>query len=304
MIFANLVHLSYNMWADWDDPALKGTFNPAKPYLRFDEPLWVELLAAMKKAGLNMVVIDVGDGVAFASHPEIAVKGAWSRDKLRAELARCRDMGLEPIPKLNFSTCHDQWLGPYARMVSSPKYYQVCADVIAETIDLFDKPRLFHLGMDEETEPHQRTYEYAVIRQHGLWWRDFEFLLKQVEAKGSRGWIWSDYLWDHPDLFWERMPKKVLQSNWYYGRNFGGDAPRAVSAYRELEDHAFDQVPTLSNWESTDNIHGTVEFCRKHIKPERLKGFLLASWWPTLPEKREAHMTAIEHFGKAIATLG
>lgn len=303
MIYGNLIHLSYNMWCDWDNPVHQGKHIVAKPYLRFDEPLWNELLGAMKQGGLNMVVIDVGDAVQFESHPEIALKDAWPREKLRDELKKCRDMGLEPIPKLNFSTCHDEWLGPYARMVSSAKYYDVCRDLIEETIDLFDKPRLFHLGMDEETEEHQRLYEHAVIRQHALWWRDLEFFVDAVQKKGSRAWVWSDYVWDHPERFWERMPKQVLQSNWYYGDAFGDDV-KAVRAYRELEDHAYDQVPTLSNWSNDRNIAGTVEYCRRHIKPERLKGFLLAPWHPTLPDKRDAHLSAIAQFAKAIAAPG
>jgi hypothetical protein len=107
-------------------------------------------------------------------------------------------MGLEPIPKLNFSTCHDYWLGPYARMVSTPKYYEVCQNLIAEVIDLFDKPRYFHLGMDEEEQKHQRWFEHVVLRQYGLWWREFEFFVKQVEK--GQGLIWSDYVWEHRPL--------------------------------------------------------------------------------------------------------
>ena len=120
MIYANLLHLSYNMWGDWDRPGA-GKFWAAKPYLRFDEKTWNDLLTEMQKRGFNMVVIDIGDGIEYASHPEISVKNAWSHDKLRSELKKCRDMGLEPIPKLNFSTCHDQWMGKYSRMVSTPE---------------------------------------------------------------------------------------------------------------------------------------------------------------------------------------
>ena len=80
---------------------------------------------------------------------------------MRDEVVRLREMGLEPIPKLNFSTCHDAWLGPYARMVSTPQYYQVVKDLIAETIEMFGNPRLFHLGMDEEALVHQRQFEYV-----------------------------------------------------------------------------------------------------------------------------------------------
>jgi hypothetical protein len=55
-------------------------------------------------AGINMVVIDLGDGVEYESHPEIAVKNAWKPEKLRNELVRMRKLGIEPIPKLNFAT--------------------------------------------------------------------------------------------------------------------------------------------------------------------------------------------------------
>jgi hypothetical protein len=291
------------MWCDWDNPALTSQpYNPIKPYLRFDDNVWNDLLAAMTKGGFNMVVIDLGDGVQYQSHPEIAVENAWSRSRLSAELKKLRGLGLEPIPKLNFSTCHDQWLGPYARMVSTPKYYDVCRDLIAEVIDLFDKPRFFHLGMDEEDAKHQRTFEHVVVRQHNLWWHDFRRFYEQVEAAGVRPWIWSDYVWEHPELFWERMPKSILQSNWYYGEKFSTEI-LAVRTYKELEDHRYDQVPTLSNWTTPANIHGTFEFCRKNIPPERLKGFLIAPWRPTLPETRQRHMEAIEHTAQEIAKL-
>jgi hypothetical protein len=303
MIYANLLHLSYNMWSDWQNPAVKSPYYGAQPYLRFDDALWNDLLAAMAKGKMNMVVLDLGDGVKYESHPEIAVEGAWSTKRLRDEVKKMRDMGLEPIPKLNFSTCHDQWLGPYARMVSTPKYYEVCKNLIAEVMDLFDKPRLFHLGMDEEEQKHQRWFEYVVLRQYDLWWRDFRFFVEQVESKGSHAWIWSDYVWEHPELFFERMPRSILQSNWYYGAEFGPTV-KEVKAYLDLEDHRYDQAPTLSNWETPANIWGTMDYCRQHIKPERLKGFFLAPWRPTLPETREVHLAAISHFADAIAKFG
>src|SRR5207248_9916350 len=92
MIFANLLHLSYNMWGDWDRPGA-GKYWAAKPYLRFDESLWNELLELMHKHKMNMVVIDLGDGIEYQSHPEIAVKNAWPRDKLKGELTKLPQKG-------------------------------------------------------------------------------------------------------------------------------------------------------------------------------------------------------------------
>ena len=298
MIWANLLHLSYNMWCDWENPEKFSGYNNYRPQLRFDDAFWDELLARSAGAGVNMIVIDLGDGVRYASHPEIAVENAWSTDRLRRELAKCRRMGLEPIPKLNFSTCHDAWLGPYARMVSTPAYYQVCRDLIQEVIALFDGPRFFHLGMDEENAGLQRRYEYTVIRQYDLWWRDLTFLCDAVESKGSRPWIWSDYVWEHPDEFYARMPKSILQSNWHYKMDWSADAPR-VKDFIAMDRAGYDQVPTVSNWYDPEAIDRGIEFCRRHIAAERLKGFLLTPWRPTLPETRAKHVEALERFAAA-----
>jgi hypothetical protein len=300
LIWGNLVHLSFNMWVDRQTDWLE--YVCAEPNLRFDQTLWDDLLQRMAGAGMNMVVLDLGDAVRYDSHPEIAVQGAWSRDKLREEIARARALGLEVIPKLNFSACHDTWLGQYSRMLSTDIYYGVCKDLIAEVIELFDRPRFFHLGMDEELYKHQEHYAYVVIRQFDLWWHDLYFLLDQVERGGARPWIWSDYLWDHPQWFWKKMPKTVLQSNWYYGAQFD-DGVVGAKAYKDLEAHGYDQVPTGSNWSSDANFERTVDWCRQHVAPERLLGFLQTSWKPTLEERRDKHEQAIDQVGQAIKSV-
>jgi len=286
------------MWADREADDIPEYYS-AKPYLRLDINLWNDILKKMADVGMNMVVIDLGDAVKYESHPEIAVRDAWTVKRLRDELSRIREMGLEPIPKLNFSACHDTWLGPYSRCVSTDTYYEVCRDLISEVIEIFDKPRFFHLGMDEETPQHQRHHRYVVVRQYDLWWHDLYFLFEQVEKGGSRPWIWSDYLWHHPEEFFSKMPKTVLQSNWYYGPKFSKRI-KYVKAYLDLEEHGYDQIPTGSNWAVPENFQKTVIYCRRHISPNRLLGFLQTSWKPTLEEYRQQHMEAIELVGEAI----
>ena len=128
MVWGNLLHLSCSMWGDWDHPAkYTGGCWGAKPYRRFDEEAWNTILTRMVTAGMNRVVIDLGDAVQYESHPEIAVEGAWSITKLRAKRENLRAMGLEPIPKLNLSTTHDVRLGEVARCVST-------IDVVAEAM--------------------------------------------------------------------------------------------------------------------------------------------------------------------------
>jgi len=304
LIWAYLAHLSFNMWSDRPWPGQGSEHLNAAPHLRFEMSLWEDMLAKMVEAGLNMVVMDLGDGVAYESHPEIAVRRAWSVKRLGRELDRLRRLGLEPIPKLNFSTAHDLWLGPYSRCVSTDVYYRVCRELIAEVIDLFDRPRFFHLGMDEETFQHQRNYEYVVLRQHDLWWRDLYFLLEKVEKGGARPWVWSDYVWHHPEVFYEKMPGSVLQSNWYYYESFSRDQRKneravRVRTYLELDARGYDQVPAGSNYVDPENLHKTAVFCRRHIAPQRLLGFLQTVWKPTLEVCRQRHLEAIEQAGRA-----
>jgi hypothetical protein len=288
-IWACLLHLSANMW------------KKHLPDLQLSEPLWNDALEKMVDSGLNMVVIDLGDAVKYESHPEIAVNNAWSTKRLRDEIAKIRKMGLEPIPKLNFSTCHDSWLGVYDRMVSTEKYYEVCRDLIAEVIELFDKPRLFHLGMDEENEAVQKDYDLIVIRQNQLYWGDLYFLLGEVEKGGSRPWVWQDYVRYHPEIFAKMMPKSVLQSNWYNGNNFNEETNKEVKAYQTLEALGYDQVPGGSNYyKGTEkNILNNVQFCNKYISDQRLLGFIQSPWRYPVEENRENILKSIELAGEA-----
>ncbi|WP_325529312.1 hypothetical protein [Chitinophaga sp.] len=295
-IWACLLHLSFNMWEEYISPRFPD--RGYRPDFRVNEPLWRDALEKMAAAGLNMVVIDLGDAVKYESHPEIAVHGAWSVKRLREELQYIRRLGLEPIPKLNFSTGHDTWMGEYARMVSTEKYYSVCKDLIREVISIFDKPRFFHLGMDEETAKHQSTYNYIVVRQNDLWWHDFFFLAEQVEKGGVRPWIWSDYVWQHPEEFFNRMPKSVLQSNWYYKSAFD-ETQTYVKAYIDLEAHGYDQVPCASNFNDDQSMQGTVQFCSKRIANQRLYGFLQTVWKSTTEANREPILKGIALVGEA-----
>jgi hypothetical protein len=153
--------------------------------------------------------------------------------------------------------------------------------------------------MDEETASHQKKQKYAVIRQHELWWHDLYLYIDAVEGKGSRPWVWSDYAWHHPDLFFKNMPRSVLQSNWYYGTDFGPDSPR-VKFYDELDKRGYDQVPTGSNHSNPENFGLTVEYCKGRIDPGRLYGFLTAPWRPTLAPCLGRHKEAIGQVAEAI----
>ena len=311
-IWAYLVHFGVNSWKDipleTQDPSLpeKWLTRCCADHVRFDEPSWRRISAALAKAGCNLLIIDLAEIVRYPSHPELAVKGSWSVEKLRAELARLRGMGFEVIPKMNFSACHDSWLKEYGRMLSTEKYYSVCEDLIRDAAEIFDRPQFFHLGYDEETAGHQRNHLLSICRQGDLWWHDFLWFVKVTERAGCRPWIWSDYIWNHKDEFLNRMPKSVLQSNWYYSESFetkdrNGKERTYVAAYEWLDKAGFDQVPTGSNFTCDTNFAGTVRFCDAHCRKDLVKGYMMAPWTRTFAIHEQKSMEAVAQMASVIS---
>jgi hypothetical protein len=280
-------------------------FIGAADHVRFDEKTWRSLTARMVAVGMNMVVIDLGEAIQYPSHPELWVESSWEIGRFRKELARLRAMGLEPIPKLNFSATHDAWLKEYSRMLSTPEYYRVCADLVCDVCEIFDHPHLMHLGYDEESYTHQKDFRFCAMRQGELWWHDFLFIAREVERRGTRPWIWSDYVWQHREEFFNRMPKSVMQSNWHYDGEFdfskiSKSRAARIRIYEDFDKAGFDQIPTGSNWACDTNFASTVKYCRRVCSPERLKGFLMTTWLFTLPQWEKKNLEAIDQVGAVI----
>lgn len=297
-IKAFLMHLGGNMWCEWLPENI--AYDPESKYkpnlkLRTKDELWRKVIDHVIKRGMNMVVIDLGEGVQYPSHPELALEGTWPVQKLKDEIKRLRDHGVEAIPKLNFSATHDGWLKDYHRMLTLPKYYEVVKDLIRDVVDIFDGPRFFHLGYDEETTGYAKGRNYFVMRSGEMWWHDFLFTVDCVQKAGARPWVWSDYGWHHKEYF-TRCPKSVVQSDWYYDEanaDFSLDPKKNSHWFRlneilELEAAGFDQIPCGTNWVgwkrkadgvgADDVIGKLVKFSRKHVAKERLLGFMMAPW--------------------------
>lgn len=95
-----MLHLSFNFEGgirDWG--GLRNEFEPAKP-------TWDAAIDEMVEQGMNMILMNLDDSVLWDSHPEIAVKNAWTPERLRLELDKIRKKGIEPIPVLNFAATH------------------------------------------------------------------------------------------------------------------------------------------------------------------------------------------------------
>ena len=281
-----MVHLGTNLW--FEEGNTKGQSenklwkSPASPDIRFDRTVWEEYLSNIKKNGVNTIILDVAEALQYKSHPEISCNGAWTHEEMKAEIDRLHDMGISVIPKLNFSTCHDAWLGDYSKMVSTPIYYNVCKDLIDEVCELF-KPKYLHIGFDEEVYENQMNYDFVVIRQNDLWWHDLNFFNDCVRANGARTMMWSDYARHKPQEFVEKCPKDIVQCVWYYFNEFGkeGLAPENEIRVRPidiLESAGFDQLPTGSIEYYKENFELLVKYSKDSISDDHLLGFMQTTW--------------------------
>lgn len=284
----------------------------AKDRVHFDEPFWLELSAKLRSSGCNCILFDVGEALAYPSHPELEVKGSWSPDKLKAEIDRLRGMGFEVFPKLNFSTSHDAWLGPYERMVSTRKYYEVCADVIRDTMEVFAPVKNFHIGFDEEDLPvFHGNDSMLVMRQGDLWWHDLNWLVREIEKYGARTWAWSDYLRRHKidqfkSEFCRKMPKTVVQDPWMYWTKMAKmDTEPYIQAYLRLAEAGYDIAPCGSNcYGVTENFPDMSEYCKEKIPAAQFKGMIMAPWIRTIEPYRRIHWQAADLMAEARRRTG
>lgn len=307
-----LVHLSRDMWI--------GKQNDQPLCASFDEDMWNEIIDNAQASGMNAIVLDIGNGICFKSHPEIAKDGAYSVEWMRAEVKKCREKGIALIPKLNFSTSHDVWLGDYAHMVSSSIYYKVTRDLIEEVADIFDHPEYIHLGMDEEDNKHQAGHEYVVYRQGKHYMKDLRHLVDCVKSVGATPWIWSCPLFDMTELFIEEFqPDELVLSPWYYNA-FRPEhwtpvesRPEYVAYYNEgdyakmnirfveedpflvnfrakalpLMEKGYRYIPCASVYNRCDwNTVDLMEYFRDNGIDRQTLGYVTAPWVATLPNEQ------------------
>lgn len=321
-IWAVLMYLSDSQWS------------PKKESLKFDDNFWDEFLEKCRETGINMVVLDVGDGVNYKSHPEIAMKDGWSKERVHSEVEKCKKLGIELVPKLNFSSGHSYWMGDYRRMTSTKPYYDFCSDVIKEVYEIFNGPRFIHLGLDEECYITSRVTDYVLYRQGQLLIDDIKFLVNETNKTGALAWMWHDPVTEAVEEFTEAIgPDKVIISPWWYwaytnerpyklitdwenmyanrGITCEQDVPIRVNFLKNilpLMEKGYRYIPTPSN---CFNVEGNTEETIAYFKngsptDEQILGFMTAPWRHTLPEYREAIYESLEllkaarekHYGK------
>ena len=310
MIWGYLIHLCQTMWSMGDPESCSNYGRTESETDKSCQQLTVqwdkffETMDFLPSQGINTLVFDLGNAVRFERHPELAMKGSLSKDEMKKLIDRCRALGMEPIPKLNFSAGHDPWLRKYSMAVGTEEYYSVCLDCIDETAELFGYPSLFHLGLDEENPGNQGGYGVQITRAPHIWWRDANRLFDRCEHHNIRPWVWSDIYWDFPEDFKKNMPKSVLQAPWYYAppRDFdknGIPANAGFRTYFELARMGYDIVPTCSTWHNETNTDYTFRLVRDMLPREHTLGVMTAPWDYCVDENNYLCLQDAVRFGTA-----
>ena len=171
----------------------------------FDREVWNNIVDKCARRGYTGILLDVGNGIKFKSHPEIADKAAWSVEETKAEVKRLKELGIKLMPKLNFSAAHDYWLGEYRRHRSTPEYYKVCKDLIEEVYEIFDSPEYFHLGLDEEF-PDMANSSNGYRTGEALF-KDFRYMIDCVRNLGGKFLMFSSTCMHNLDLWEKYIPQ-------------------------------------------------------------------------------------------------
>ncbi len=322
-----LVHLGMNMWGD-----LK-----AQKELHFNMDVWNEYVEHCADNGINFIVLDIGEGVQWESHPELSIKGAWSKELVKSEVLRLREKGIELVPKLNFSATHDAWLGIYERMISTPEYYKVTKELIEEIYEMFLHPSVIHIGMDEENWKHAKDEgsSMVVIRNSALQVHDINYFIKCVEDLGAKCHMWHDpycnckeedtanikgtvmpYVWMYYTYLKENWTLISEQDehvrNWYateFVRRYGysveyiEESPAVIKA-TELLDRFFAEKRHF--YLATSNLY--IKTCERdnleHVRRNNpdlslLDGMIGTPWNQLVPSTKELFWEAAELVGKA-----
>lgn len=302
-MWAILVHLSDNM--SWEGEEIV-----------CDDETWDYIVDEAEKAGFNTIVLDVLDAVEYASHPEISVNSIWNKHRVKKEIEKCRKKGIKIIPKLNFSSSHDKWLGEYARMISTKIYYQVCYDLIKEVYAMFECPEYIHLGMDEENNYQLSAGGSSIViyRKDELFWHDMRFLVDCVEETGAKAWVWHDMPLAKSEEFKKYFePGEVLISPWYYRsfheEHFSPMPPERQAEFGNLNlkyleegfifanvrekacplaHEGFIYVPTASVWSNNEhNAFELIEHFELGAPDSQIVGYMTAPWCLTKAENKD-----------------
>jgi len=189
----------------------------------FEIKVAMNVVDAMYKAEMNLLIIDCADGVEYKSHPELKRHYTVPMSHLEKLSAYAKKSGIEVVPKLNFSQSrffrHNQWFYPYNEIVDgrdifdTEEYWEPAFELINELIDVCRPPRFFHIGMDEDHDRASGQLKEAIFtlrnvlekrRLRTVMWRD--------SRTDPRGLVFNE----KHNLIEDSLPDDIIKMIWGY----------------------------------------------------------------------------------------
>lgn len=305
-----MLHMTSNNWSErpyTDYPIDYHRDQSLRLKLHFDERTWNRIVDELVGIGANTLLVDVEDGMRYDSHPEIAVEGCWPKEKMRAEVRRLKDLGFTLIPKLNFSATHDTWLKDWQEKIGTPEYRKMCGELIDEVCDVFDHPKFFHIGTDEETAELKEQWGLKHCRSAEVWWTDVLAMIAAVERNGARVCMWESTAMSRTEEFFRRCPRSVVITPTYYNYERIADINSThptLLFIKRLAENGFDVLPGGSNWNCEENFRETVAWCERNVDRSHILGYLMLPWQVTVPAWHRAMQRAVNYLEDAMLQAG
>jgi hypothetical protein len=265
----------------------------------FDEETAAKLMRKIAEARFNAVILDVENAVRYRALPAIARKHSRPMSALRTLVRLAKSLGLEVIPKCNFSKSdkfrHNDWFEPYHLMPDNREYWALAAKVIDELLEE-TQARYFHVGMDEDHRD-ASAYVAAVQTLHKL--------LNRQKVKPI---LWTDidklpYAADvelKMRAALRQMPREnLIITHWqYHGRCFDG-----VSELQRLGYTTLGATAMNAHMGHLPLSAPTRAFALR-AKQQDAVGMVGTCWAEMLPEYSASYEKSIEVSGRAFWTAG
>ncbi|NLW50480.1 MAG: hypothetical protein GXY85_06505 [Candidatus Brocadiaceae bacterium] len=250
-----------------------------------DVDLALEVIDAMAQVDMNLLVIDIADGVRFKSHPELARPYSVPMATLSRIAGCARKRGIEVVPKLNFAGSglnqHTHWMRPYHRPFDGEGFWRRAFLLIDEAIDACKPARYFHIGMDEDHWHSLRQYAETInvldagLKERGLrtiMWKDCQdYSSAEAHVEKSRA---SE----------GKIARDVIQVPWGYARVKAEEVRRLRRKRFEVWGAPGREPDNLRGWRDALLRYGGT-------------GILVTQWIPCRPTNRKRLLTAIRELG-------
>jgi len=254
----------------------------------FDPSVAQAVIEALRGYGFNALVVSVGDGVVFRSHPELRKHYSEPMKILVALAKQARAAGMEFIPKFNFSmsaiNCHNDWIRApkqtwWDDLDHDAAYYGKAFAIIDEVVKACGGATRLHIGMDED---HNRSHAQFVAT--------IEALRKRLKQRGLRTIMWSDAAIPYPNgqvyvekalAALEHCSRDVVQVLWDYR----GTPTRAA---KRIVDNGFEWLGA-PGWSDAKQISNYANLCRRL----GATGLLMTRWIKCVKENRQELLDCI-----------